>query len=82
MSKKQKATMTLEQCEALAKDVGFNSMRFVAFFPVGAKDCTWLDAYFGLFKVDELGDGFLTVRDTSDMFPDLMCAPIAMSEAA
>ena len=63
------------QCEERAKDIGFDKAKFVAFFPSGAKECQWLDAYMGLFKIDADGlrDGFVMVRDIDKMFPNLVC---------
>ena len=42
----------LEECEEIAKKVGYDSMEF---FLVGSKHdvkCKWLDAYFGMFRPD------------------------------
>lgn len=74
--------MNLYQCQKHAEKNGFDSEKFVAVFPSGPKVCTWLDAYFGLFKVEGLGDGFLTVDQIDEMFPDLKCEPILEKEAA
>lgn len=74
--------MSLYECECLAKDVGFDSMKFTAMFPIGPKVCRWLDAYFGMFVVDDLGNSFLTVRDVHEMYPDLVCIPEVNREAA
>lgn len=53
-----------------AQDRGFNSLEFTAYFPIGAKKCKWLDAYFGLFQVEGV-DGFVMVREMRKIFPGL-----------
>lgn len=65
--------MNLYQCEAYAKDHGFDSVKFVALFPAGPKKCQWLDAYFGMFKIEGMEDGFVMTRTIDPMFPDLIC---------
>lgn len=61
--------------ERLAKDEGFDSFRFTALFPIGPKACTFIDAYFGLLKVDGFTeDGSCTsVKSIDQAFPDLQC---------
>ena len=73
--------MNLYQCQKYAEKNGFDSVEFYADFPVGKKKCKWLDAYFGMFIVEGLGDGFLSVRDIDEMFPRLECQ-IATGEQA
>jgi hypothetical protein len=65
--------MNLYQCQKYAEKNGFDSVEFTAVFPSGPKKCQWLDAYFGLFKVEGLGDGFVTTKEIDEMFPDLTC---------
>ena len=66
--------MNLYQCQKHAERNGFDSDTFVAHFPTGAKECQWLDAYFGMFKIKDLAsDGFVTVSQIDDMFPTLEC---------
>lgn len=66
--------MNIYQCQRMAKDIGFDSARFVALFPSGPAECKWLDAYFGFFEVDVEGmrGGFVTVDQIDEMFPDLV----------
>ena len=64
--------MNLYQCEKYAKDNGFDSVEFEADFPIGATKCKWLDAYFGMFRI-EGHDGFIRTCDVDEMFPDLVC---------
>lgn len=68
--------MNIYQCEEKAKEIGFNTARFIALFPAGPKECKWLDAYMGLFVIDEDGlrDGFVMTRDIDKQFPDLYCS--------
>ena len=65
--------MNLYQCEKYAKDNGFDSLEFIAHFPAGAKKCKWLDAYFGFFTIEGVGDGFVTTQQIDEMFPTLVC---------
>jgi hypothetical protein len=68
--------MNIYQCEERAKEIGFDKAKFVALFPSGPKECKWLDAYMGLFVIDEEGlrDGFVMTRDIDRQFPDLYCS--------
>lgn len=45
-----------------AKDRGFDSAIFYISAPKGVFEAKWLDAYFGLFEMAELGDGFVSVN--------------------
>lgn len=65
--------MNLYQCQEKAKDIGYDSAKFVAIFPSGPIECQWLDAYMGLLKVDADGlrDSFVMARNIDEMFPDL-----------
>lgn len=78
---KKTGPMSIHQCERLAKEDGFDRMKFTALFPAGPRVCTWLDAYFGMFQIEGLGDGFVMVNQIDDAFPDLVCIPLE-SEAA
>ena len=72
--------MNLYQCEKYAQKNGFDSVEFIAIFPAGPKKCRWLDAYFGMFQIDGLGDGFVMTRNIDEMFPDLVCEPLKKEE--
>ena len=68
--------MNLYQCQEWAKDTAFDSAKFIAAFPAGPRTCTWLDAYFGFFRIDGLGDGFEEHSGTS------MATPVVSGVAA
>ena len=68
--------MNIYQCQKYAEKNGFDSVEFIANFPSGPKECKWLDAYFGFFKVDGLDDGFVTTNQIDEMFPNLTCEVI------
>ena len=69
--------MNLYQCQKHAERNGFDSVKFTAHFPAGPKQCQWLDAYFGMFKIEGLtDDNFVTVKQIDDMFPALVCEVI------
>lgn len=73
--------MNIYQEQRRAKEDGFDKAEFVALFPAGLRHCKWVDAYFGLFTIDGLGDGFVTVEQIDDQFPDLLCLPVGKDEA-
>lgn len=69
--------MNLYQCQKYAEKNGFDSIKFKAFFPSGEKECCWVDAYFGFFKIEGVTDNsFVTVSQIDAMFPDLICEVI------
>ena len=68
--------MNLYQAQRHAEENGFDSEKFIAFFPAGPKVCTWLDAYFGMFLIDGEGDGFVMVRQIDELLPNLICEPL------
>jgi len=68
--------MNIYQCERWAQDNGFDSCEFYANFPSGKHKCRWLDAYFGMFEVPGVMEGFVMVRQIDEMFPSLVCEPI------
>lgn len=76
--------MNLYQCQEKAKDIGFDKAVFEAKFPSGTFNCTWRDAYFGMFTVDAPGmdDGFLMVKQIDKMFPQLECANLHVPDVA
>lgn len=68
--------MNLYQCEAKAKDIGYDKAKFTAMFPCGPVQCQWVDAYMGLLTVDVDGlrDGFLMTKQIDERYPDLFCS--------
>lgn len=56
--------MSLQECEDLAKNVGFDSSSFDLVGPGGRMKAKWLDAYFGFFTV-EGQQGFMRVKDAA-----------------
>lgn len=70
--------MNLFECKNKAQEVGFDSYEFVAYFPVGPVKCRWLDAYMGMFVAyyEDMDQGFLTVNQIHDIFPDIECKEI------
>ena len=63
--------MSIQQCESLAKDVGYDSATFDLCGPKGKMKAKWLDAYFGFFQV-EGSEGFMTVSQIQ-YAQDLWC---------
>jgi hypothetical protein len=63
--------MNIYQCMKKAQEIGFDSAKFTAIFPTGMKECKWLDAYMGILTIEGIDDGFVTVCQIDDMFPDL-----------
>lgn len=74
--------MNIYQCQKWAEKNGFDNAEFFADFPTGTKKCKWLDAYFGMFEIPELTDGFLMVQQIDEMFPNLVCTPIELEKTA
>ena len=46
-----------------AQDKGFDSAEFFISAPKGVFKAKWLDAYFGMFTIPALGDGFLMEKE-------------------
>lgn len=67
--------MNLYQCQEKAKDEGYDTAKFIAFFPCGPVECQWLDAYMGVFKINKPGldDGFVMVKQIDKEYPELVC---------
>lgn len=70
--------LSILQCQAAAKDIGFDSATFKLCGPNGEKSAKWLDAYMGLFQVDGL-DGFCTVGQFQYL-EDLWCKDLMPSQ--
>ena len=64
--------MSILQCQKLAEDMGYDSATFDLVGPRGTLKCQWLDAYFGMFRIEGRGDGFFMVSDFQYV-PDLRC---------
>ncbi len=63
--------MKIRELEEYAKYNGFDSLRFKFINLLGeTKYCQWLDAWFGLFKIDG-NDGFITVQQWIDVTEDM-----------
>lgn len=54
--------ISIQQCELLAKKLDHDGATFDLVGPLGRKSCKWLDAYMGLFQIDEM-PGFLMTND-------------------
>jgi hypothetical protein len=67
--------MNLYQAQRHAEKNGYDSEEFTAFFPAGPRRCKWLDAYFGMFTIEGLDDGFVMVGHIDSEYPDLVCLP-------
>lgn len=69
--------LTINQCQELAKDVGYDKATFDLVGPKGRKPCKWLDAYMGMFQID--GDkGFVMVHQLQ-FVSDLWCENLRVS---
>lgn len=67
--------MTLHKAERYSEDHHDGKGEFIAFFPSGPKNCCWLDAYMGLFRIEGI-EGFVTTRAAEDHWPDLQVIPL------
>jgi hypothetical protein len=72
MSEETKTFQDWLRFQNYAKNHGFDSLKFTALFPAGAKQCKWLDAYFGFFQIDGI-EGALTVQQMEESYPDVLC---------
>ena len=76
--------MNLYQCEEAARDLDFEGAKFIALFPGGVFECQWLDAYIGIFKINnvkELEGKFFTTREVDKQYPDLYCSEPYLGES-
>ncbi len=53
--------MNILQCQAIAKDIGFNSATFDLVGPKGRIKAKWLDAYMGMFEIEGM-DGIVMAK--------------------
>lgn len=51
--------MDMLRLQDQAKDRGFDSAEFFISAPKGVFEAKWLDAYFGLFTIPAVSDGFM-----------------------
>ncbi len=73
--------MNIYQAQRYAEENDqFQGGKFIAIFPAGPKVCTWLDAYFGMFTIEGIEDGFVMVKQIDDAYPNLLCQPIEAEE--
>lgn len=63
--------LTIRQCQALAKDLGFDGATFDLCGPLGRKACTWRDAYLGVFTI--LDDDKTFIASQFEYVPDVWC---------
>ena len=71
--------LTIHQCEQIAKDLGFDKLKFDLVGPLGRKPAQWLDAYMGLFRLEEDPDHFIQVSQVSSAL-DLWCENVRLPE--
>jgi len=67
--------MNIHECECYAQEHGHDSVRFTLLGNGRGLPCRWLDAYFGLFVIDDDGEqgGFLRVDQVDEMMPNHEC---------
>jgi hypothetical protein len=69
--------MNILQCQAAAKQFGFNSTTFDLVGPKGRMKAKWIDAYMGIFGL-EGQDGFAMVHQIQ-FIPNLHCENLSLS---
>ena len=72
--------LSINQCESIAKKMGFDHMTFDLCGPKGKRKAKWLDAYMGLFQV-EGSDGFMMTRQL-EFQPDVWCENLQMGSTS
>lgn len=70
--------MNINQCQGLAKKMGFDGATFDLCGPKGKLPCKWLDAYMGLFIIDG-AEGFNTVGQF-EFRSDVWCENLQFGE--
>jgi hypothetical protein len=70
--------ISINQCQELAKRIGFNSTEFDLVGPAGRLKCVWFDAYFGIFEVEK-GYGFMMASQIQ-LANDIHCENIRVKE--
>lgn len=73
-----KDSVSILQCQDLAKNAGFDSMPFELHGPKGMKKAKWLDAYMGLFEIEGL-EGFVHIKDFK-YIADITCKNLGVEE--
>lgn len=63
--------LTINQCQELAKDLGFDGATFDLCGPLGKKACVWRDAYMGIFTMTEDDKTFIVSQ--FQYVPDIWC---------
>ena len=67
-----KDRLTINQCQEIAKNIGFSSATFDLCGPKGKLPCVWVDAYMGLFSATE-DKGKRLMMVSQVMFSDAWC---------
>jgi hypothetical protein len=65
--------MNIKECQREAKEKGWDCLLFDAIFPDGVKECQWIDAYIGIFKIKDSNKSFHSVAEIKKHYPELMC---------
>lgn len=64
--------LSLYDCQRIAEDNGYDSLKFKIHINSKIIECKWLDAYFGMFQI--IGkEGFFTVNDMLQLYPEIKC---------
>jgi hypothetical protein len=65
--------VTFRECQLKAQDEGYDHTAFTANFPIGRRQCLWIDAYLGALLVegDETKGGMVMARQIERQLPRL-----------
>jgi hypothetical protein len=63
--------MTIQQCQLVAKRLGFDTTTFDLCGPKGKLKAKWLDAHLGMFQTED-SKGFMMVNQWA-LAPDVWC---------
>ena len=63
--------LSIQQCQSMAQDVGFDSATFDLCGPKGRLKAKWLDAYFGMFQIE--GNENFVMAKQFEFAPDVWC---------
>jgi len=70
--------LSILQCEAMAKEIGFDKTTFDLVGPTGRLKCKWLDAYMGMFHI--IGERTFMVTKQIQYISDIHCENISIDK--
>ena len=68
--------MTIRQCQQQAREMIVGNS-FEAAFPIGTRNCEWIDAWMGFVRIEHEGleESLISVDQIKSLFHGLECRP-------